>query len=462
MTRTICLMALFFVFVSTGCKRLYEEKTTIYQYTPPPAKPISDAAPLSGSIKGTMLTGKVYTVSGDIFVNRGDTLIMQPGVIVNMTNKAGIIVQGVFASLGTRLQPNFITVQGLAKTDAPGLDPSTDPAYSAHWKGIIGDTSCKMMVLKWTHLEFGGSSYGTAVVSKVTGVSATTSFVVLFQNSKGSFVMEDSWIYGATDDAVRLSNGKVAVFRNTFEKAGLNGGDCVNMKGGTVGDAAYNMFIGTATNGLKVSNKGQPIGAPQTNVIMYNNTFVNGGYRQIQTGRGADIDFEEGARGMYFNNITINCKFGPRVVSTPAADTAHMKYGNNFQYADSLAVANQFYPVGYITRPQSTDLPLAASFLPVPYKLGSVYNGSAAVREVSPFFLNYPLPVPAGIKLRDISAQGNFNFRLQSSSTLLGKGNTGFSPQMAVVQSTTFGVTEYTQPGKDLGAFQYSGSGNQH
>ena len=73
--------------------------------------------------------------------------------------------------------------------------------------------------------------------------------------------MEDSWVYGGTDDCMRISCGKVHVFRNTFEKPGGSGGDCVNMKGGTVGTVAYNFFIGTAYNGQKASNKGQAVGA---------------------------------------------------------------------------------------------------------------------------------------------------------------------------------------------------------
>ncbi len=448
--------------ISGGCRKLATEKTNIYQYTPPPAQPIDDSKPLAGSIKGTMLSGKTYTISGNVYVNKGDTLIMQSGVHVNMTNKAGIIVQGTFLSLGSKASPNYITIADLQKNDTPGLDPSKDPAYSAPWRGIIADTSCHLMVIKWTHIEFGGAAYGTDIASKVAGTTATTSFVILFQNSKGSFVMEDSWLYGATDDAVRVQNGKVAIFRNTFEKAGLNGGDCINFKGGSVGDCAYNFFIGTATNGSKASNKGQPVGAPQTNIVAYNNTFVNGGYRQIQAGRGANINYEQGAKGMYYNNVTVNCKFGPRIVNNPAADTARMKYGYNYQYADSVSVASQFYPVSYITIPQASDLPSPASFLPASYKIGAAYNGTAGVQKLNPLFLNYPLPVTGGVKLRDIAAQTNFNFRLQAASPLISKGYTGFTPLMAVVQNAVYGVTEYTQPGKDLGAFQYNGTGNQH
>ena len=227
---------------------------------------------------------------------------------------------------------------------------------------------------------------------------------------------------------------------------------------------AYNLFIGNATGGQKASNKGQASGAPTANVVMYNSTFVNCGYRQIQTGRGANINFEEGASGKFYNNLAVNCKFGYRVVNTPVADTANLFYGNNYQYADSLSLANQFFPTGYITRPRTTDLPLPSSYLPSNYTLGAVYNGAPVVQAGNPLFINYPLPVTGGIKLRDISTMGNFNFRLQASSPCIGKGYTGLNlaPIQNITVNAIFGVTYYPQPGVDVGCYQFNGTGNNH
>jgi hypothetical protein len=249
-----------------------------------------------------------------------------------------------------------------------------------------------------------------------------------------------------------------------MEKGGLNGGDGFNVKGSTQGDMAYNFFIGNATGGQKASNKGQPTGAPTCNVVMFNSTFINCGYRQIQTGRGANINFEEGARGKFYNNLAVNCKFGYRVVNSPVADTANLFYGYNYQYADSLSGANQFYPVGYITKPQATDFPAPASYLPANYTLGASYNGSAAVQQGDPKFINYPLPVTGGLKLRDISALGNFNFHLQANSPCVNKGYTGINlqPLKMVAENAIYGVSYYPQPGADLGAYQLNGFGNSH
>jgi len=455
--------------------------------------PVSDAAPLCGSIKGTMLAGKTYVIDGscgDITVNRGDTLTIQPGVTINISGNVAIVVKGVLLSLGTKEAPIKIGPQNVVKQDAPGQNPTTDPAYSARWKGVLADTSCSLLSFKWTHLEFCGATLGTALSSLLGLAPTDPSYAVYFQNANGSFIFEDSWIYGTIDDAIRVGTGKFAIFRCTFEKCGSTGGDVLNVKNGGVGDMAYNFFIGCATNGLKASNKGVSTKV-QTNVRIYNNTVVNCGYRQLKTGRGGCMNFEEGARGMAFNNLIVNCKFGLRINNNVVADTASMyknNYGYNFYWADSLSVASQIYPNGNtqaVSKPVSTDIPNPNSYLPANYSYlpyNASYDGTGAVQKLNPMFTNYPLPVTGGIKLRDICTVGNFSFTLQAGSPCIGKGFTGFSSvhtddlEVSKINSTpglavkfvpipldaVYGVTEFTQPGTDIGCFQYNGKGNQH
>ena len=455
------------VLLIAGCKK-WDEKLTLAEPVVQVAQPISDSAPLCGAVKGTMLTGKTYTIGCDVTVNAGDTLRIQPGVHINVTNKSGLFIQGTLLSLGSKTAPIYITVDSLAKlkNDAPNQDPSTDPAFSGGWAGIYCASTCPMLILKWTHVEFAGAGL-TIAQGALVNQSSGAAYSILFQNSKGIFVMEDSWLYGGVDDPIRISNGKICFMRNTFEKGGLKGGDCLNCKGGTQGDMGYNLFVGMATNGQKASNKGQPVGATQTNVNMWNNTFVSCGWRQIQTGRGANINFEEGARGMAYNNLMVNCKFGMRIVNNPAADTANLYYGNNYEYGDSVRVTNQIYPTnaglsGGWVKPQLTDIPDYRTFLPSTYQYGDTYDGSSLVQKNNPMFYNFPLPVTGGIPLAGIQAVASFDFRLQSGSPAIGKGYTSFSPLAVVPVDPVYGVTEITLPGIDIGAFQSNGNGNQH
>src|ERR1700760_4100498 len=110
------------VAVLGGCKKWSAEHTDIYSYTPPAANPVSDKAPLTCngtgstvvSVKGTMLTGKTYSVDAgcDLVINPTDTLLMQPGVTLNMGAGSSIIALGTLVSNGSQAQPNFITVKG--------------------------------------------------------------------------------------------------------------------------------------------------------------------------------------------------------------------------------------------------------------------------------------------------------------------------------------------------------------
>jgi hypothetical protein len=451
-------------YLLSGCNKWAEDKANIYKYVaPPPTGVISETTPLCGSIKGVMSAGKTYTLGCSINVPYGDTLIIQEGVTINVTNSSGIIVHGSLISLGTQANPNIFTVPGVSKDNTPGLPLNQDPAHTGLWEGIMCDTGCAMLVLKWTHIDFAGATYSNVDGAAVEKAGA--SFNILFQNPNGYFIMEDSWVYGGTDDCIRISDGKIHVFRNTFEKAGGSGGDCVNAKGGTVGTMAYNFFIGTAYNGQKASNKGQPVGAPEANIVMYNSTFVNGGV-QIQAGtRAGGIDFEQGAEGSFYNNAFINCRVGYRVVNNPVADTAHLTYGNNYQWADSLVIANQFFTYGGVcTKPQPTDLPNPATYLPAnfnyPDPQQGAYDGTPVVQKLAPLFVNYPLPQSG--PLFYITSVGSYNFHLQPNSSLIGKGNTNITPLTVVPLDPVFGASEVTLPGADIGCYQFNGTGNQH
>src|SRR5215831_3531199 len=188
----------------TSCKKAAETKD-LWKAVQPVAAPVSDATCLSGAIKGTMLAGKTYTVCGDIIINEGDTLTVQQGVTIKFKGPYGIGVKGSFVSLGTSDHQNLITYDGAKKTDTYGYNPSLDSAYMGKWIGIIGATTCPMMILKWTHVEFAGIAVPSS--SPILQISSKP-YSLYFQNPAGIFVFEDSWVYGSTDDPFRILGGK--------------------------------------------------------------------------------------------------------------------------------------------------------------------------------------------------------------------------------------------------------------
>ena len=450
---------------------------------------ISDTT-TGGSLKGTMLAGKTYRIKRDIVVNPNDTLVIQPGAKLYFAattpgqNAISVIVHGVLLSLGSQKDPIYFTVENLAKLDVPGQDVSLDPAYKGSWGGILGDLDTKAMIIKWTHIEFGcGKLVSAPVAGQKNGDNA---YMISFVNENGIFVLEDSWIYGGVDDPMRIQGGKINIMRNTFEKGGLVGGESLNAKSGTVGNYAYNVTIGSATNGPKASNSAkQVLNKNQANIYMYNNTILNSGYRRNSDGRGGSIDFEEGAKGLAFNNMIINCKYGLRILTAPKggasqysnnplqpADFANITYGNNFYYVDSLKYANQIYPVESgtgIPTGANADIPSfpglgisITSTYPPTTAIVTAYDATKAVQAAgtNPLFVNFPLPITR--KPSDISYATGFDFHLQSNSPALGKGNTSFTPLQVVPISENFGSSAITPPNKDLGAYPSDGTGNKH
>lgn len=412
-----------------------------------------------GAIYGTMQAGQTYNITRDITVPAGDTLLLQSGITINMGPGTDFIVKGTFISLGTQTAPNFITAANTTRNDAPIAITSyaSDPAFQGKWLGMNCETTCPLFVLKWTHVQYAG---GTFIGTPVTGVTAgTASFGIMFQNPTGVFDMEDSWLYGTVDDAVRITYGKINIMRNTFEKCGSNTGECVNVKSGTVGDIAYNMFMGSATNGSKISDAGAT--ATQCNVTCYNNTYVDCGFRQASTsGHGGSIDLEKNGTAQIFNNLLVNCKIGLRIVNT--ADTIHATYGNTYFYGDDATITGEFYSVGDVTHPEPTDIPVPSSYLPATYIFGdgAAYDGSKVVGLNNPMFKSFTLPLANYAEYNYVTG---YDFHLTAGSPAVGKGSaTSVTPKALVALNGNFGATEVTAPGTDEGCYQSNGKGNQH
>jgi len=472
MKRALLLLSLPLAVLSvSSCKK----STSVSQAQIQVGQPIDATKPLCGTYKGTMLADKTYNVTCDITINAGDTLLIQKGVHVNMGKGTTIIVNGTFVSLGTQADPNFIRDSTKTKTTGSS-SVGTDSAYSGGWCGIYCSPTCNLFVCKWTHLDFGGA--GVQTLPFPPGASGHPAvgdeYVLFFGNQNGNFIFEDSWMYGCPDDATRFYGGHVNIMRNTIEKLGGPGGDGFNAKGGTVGNMAYNMCIGSATNGTKSAND-IPISGVETSIAMYNNTYVNCGFRNTGTfgARAGSAEVENQSTGYVYNNLIVNCLTGYRIAGGNSvtakvyhADTANSTYGYNFMYADDASLANQFVPTDIAqaecNQPQSTDIPNMKAFLPANFMDGApIYDASSLVGKNNPMFKNYPLP---NLNYKTQASIDGYDFHLQGGSPALGKGLTTIPnvPIINVPIDANFGSSGITAPGKDMGCYQSDGTGNQH
>lgn len=443
MKKTIFIIGIVAVLAGllSSCKKTIENHQIALAYKPPVHGITSTTLGVEGSsvptaYAGTLITGTTYTVVGDILVNYGDTLFIEPGVNICVEDTSCICVKGVLISIGTQTNPVIITDCNAVPNNTLGQPYSTDPAWNhgtspGWWCGINCDTSCTLLLLKWTQIWFTGAAFKRQEPIANTAVGSN-SYGIFFQRTSGNFIMEDCKMYGSINDGIRVQTGQFELMRSVFEKCGNNTNEAFNVKSGGVGDCAYNLFIGIATNGSKGSNKG---GSPvQCNMAMYNNTYINCGWRQSQAAHGANINYEQNAKGAAYNNLIVDCKVGLRIVSNPIADTAHLWYSNNFIYGDSLNVTEEFYPNPlYITK---TDCYIA----PIPTESGYVYNpngsGTPNVADATNLiganpvnFVGFPTPENFNLPLSAIDnyeAPNNFNFKLQSNSPCVGTGTTVF------------------------------------
>jgi len=455
-------------------------------------KPISNTAPLTtGNYKGTMLANQTYTVTGDITVNLGDTLLIQKGVKLNMENGANIFVNGTFISLGTSDAPITITDPRRSKTTGTST-VGTDSAYVGGWGGIYASNSAPLVVIKWTHLDFGGAALKAIPFSGTNaGLKAGNQYILYFENPTGVFILEDSWLYGSPDDATRFYGGFYNIMRNTMEKCGSNGGDGFNAKGSAVGNMCYNLIIGGATNGTKTASDNTTAGECQ--FTMYNNTYINDGFRNngVFGARSGSVEIENNSRALVYNNLIVNCAFGVRIAGGPGgnkvylADTTYSATSiikqtatdYNFFYGDNAgntytppqpaAITGQFVPTSVaqavVTHPQAHGIPNMASFLGSTYTFGFVYDGTSLIGKNNPMFKNFPLPAPTLSWITQCSVDG-YDFHLSAGSPAIGAGTTTVVAPITtgIPVNANFGSSGITPPGADMGCYQTNGTGNQH
>jgi hypothetical protein len=381
------------VVVLSACSKTETTHTTTP--TVPPSNPIT-AGDISGYVKGTLITGNTYIITGDLNVKPGDTLASQQGVTVVVKNNAQINIAGILDFIGTSAQPIFV---------------NSDSKTPGSWGGFQCD-SAQSVTLKWTHVDNTGGPDPSGSPRKS-----------VFVNAAIPVDIEDSWFTNGQDDLIRLQAGAtVKIFRNTILSSGSTDGEAINIKKGVTGDVAYNVIYSQAGTGIKLeTNDLQPF--PQTIINVYNNTLVSNGWRRgsAEPGRGVSVGLN--AIGNIYNNIIVNNYQGIEIFTD--ADTVHTKYGNNLFYASAdnytdttqgqhltISIRANFYPSDGVGKPQSTDLI------------------STSVATDNPMFKTFDgtIAAPNG-------ASTSNDFHLQTGSPALGKGNSQYSTDMGAYTS---------------------------
>lgn len=398
-----------------------------------------DTTELVGQMRGTLRQGRTYTMVGDVIIPAGEEIVIEPGVTVIAAGDGGDIgpeftIHGSFKSLGSQNNPVLLSVPAEMRTH--------ENRFAGLWGGLQGSETTAAIVLKWTRMEYTGGEGGPG-----TPRAGRIRYALWTLSDQTEVVIEDSWFYGSKDDFYRPVGGKLNIVRNVFEEMGEDGGDVINVKGGTVGNIAYNLVIGGATNAFKPSDDGES--TIQTSMGVYNNTILNSGYRRVGLNRGANINFENGARGFAYNNLVVNNKRGIRILDD--SDLMNIEIDYNLYYGSHQQKVDEFIPS------DSEESTLAV--------LGE-NSWIGEVGEYNPLFVNYDID---RFSMADYEAGENqplemniatpWNFRLQSGSPAVGVGKTDFSPVSVNFTLTGAAAPTIMQPSADLGAYPTDNSG---
>ena len=391
----------------------------------------------AGNVSGVWEKNTTYIAGGMLVVPADQSLTIQEGVTVifdgNGTQGAPeFSIQGNLYCNGTATKPITFTIPEAKRTKAN--------IFAGLWGGIQATKTSKEMVLQYVNIEYAGAPTGGTNPSISVGPYADGDprYGLLFSNPAGKFVMQNSRIAYTADDGMRIVGGTVLITNNCFVLTGKNGGESVNLKSSVTGTVAYNMSYRAATNAYKWSNKSGSASTPQTDVYVYNNTAVECGWRQTKTGRGGSINIEGGARGLIYNNLIVNCRFGTKVVDD--ADVANLLVGFNHYYGADQVMANEFYPTAVLFKKGDKE----------------TANDIAGVASANdPKFVSYAVSSYASTYPVDPSTldfmPGTADFRLLAGAPGITKAKTGFT----VKPSITVNGVAYTAPAPSttIGAF---------
>ena len=370
-----------------------------------------------GTIKGVMKQDSVYYLSDNVTINKGDTLTIQPGVIVKAEGNYCFNVSGSFICVGTDAKPITLTTNFASPVLGFG-----------YWGGIQADSNALNVQIKYTHIDWTGGPAADLSTQAAIDIAGTQA-----QDYGANIIIEDNWFFGSVDDGIHLAGQvHVSIKRNVMQHLGGPDGESMNIKSGVTGNISYNYIWAAANNCIKLSTGSN---LPQVAVNVYNNTLINGGWRKVgEFTNGILVD--KNAVANIYNNILVGCRNGINI--TKKADYPNCAEGYNLVYAinDSL-VANVF--PGQVPA-SATDIigsGLAAC--------GSVFtNYDPTVDVVNPIFSDLNVP----------TLSANSPAKNHGTTTLTGSSKI---PSFIVVPGGSVDVLN-----KDMGAYPTDGTGNKH
>ncbi|MGH2921405.1 MAG: DUF6531 domain-containing protein, partial [Gaiellaceae bacterium] len=391
--------------------------------------PVAGATNVSGTIStNTTWTAanSPYVMTGNVTVNAGVTLTIEPGVTVqgNVSTRS-LTVNGSLSAAGTSAAPIVFT--------------STSDSAAGQWLGITFGTSAGTGTFTYVNARYGGGGAGgdTSAMLKING---------------GSVTIEDSTISQSSTSGVSINggtNGTVAsatIRRTKFESNGFytsSTGDGVHVFNAriVIDDSA---FWSNKNDGLEVGVTSAY--TPATSEVSGSSFLYNGGYGvYIDQGSGAaGLGPDGNISGETANAIYDNGTFGLSATETwrqlrvsrevsPASAVDWMgTYWGPVRFVP-CGLGSQNGHLSYSAPDPNPALPteLKVERGPVTHKLDSDINGGCgndyvlvnpAAADIPDLYFPPPAPPVFGIQLEQTFGAQDCNLRDRSLALALDAG----------------------------------------
>jgi hypothetical protein len=372
---------------------------------------------LKGQLKGVLKQDTIYYLTDNVTVKKGDTLTIQPGAIVKATGNYSFNISGNFICVGTDAKPILLTTSFGSPVVGFG-----------YWGGIQADSNALNIQVKFTHINWTGGPAADLSTQAAFDVEGTQA-----HDYGAKIIIEDNWFFASVDDGIHLAGQiHVSVKRNILQHLGGPDGEAMNIKSGVMGDIAYNYVWAAANSGVKLSTGSS---LPQVAMNIFNNTFVNCGWRKVGEFTNA-ILIDKNAVANIYNNILVGCRNGINVTSK--ADWANSKVGNNLVYAINDSLFINVFP-GKIAA-SATDV------------TGSGITKCNTVFTKWDQNVDLVNAVNSDINIPTLSASSPA--KAKGATTLV--GSTKLSNYYTIVGASSMVLNT------DLGAYPSDGSGNKH
>ena len=280
--------------------------------------------------KGSIVWTHDTTLTESVEIAEGASLYIEPGVTV--TCKADVqvpvelVVLGNLYCMGTAEKPVVFT---------------SDLKKPASWGGIVCGYNSQEVVLAHVDLAYAGATPTESSPSFQNKLYKTTIDGGLpafhFCNTNGRLAMVGCFMHNNYNDQTYFGGGQGVIYDNIMADSGnaADGGEGINIKAGCKMDVANNVLYNICTNGFKLSNQGNSETVPLSQVVAYNNTIVNCGWRRSKNKKGGSVWIEKAIAPVFVGNLIYDCRFGMKQPAKNGADIAHSTIAPNYYFAST-------------------------------------------------------------------------------------------------------------------------------